>query len=531
MKKSVTKKAKTIDRIIIAVLLVMAVGIAAFSFSVRERGDAGEAASEVSYRDYNGKKIGILTGTNLEQMSFEYFPDSEYLYFDGYPNMNAALENGMIDAFLGDEPALKSIHAARPGIDYIRERLTDNRYSFAFRKNDPAEKKLRDEFNEFLRGLKADGTYDAIDALWFGIDEEKKVVDMSDLTGENGTIRVITTSTDEPFSYIKDGKHVGYDIDVAARFCRAAGYAMEIIDVDFQARIPALESGQGEFTTTMNVTPEREEAVLFSEPVSEGGVVVAVRAADLRDVNGEEREEDNRNFLQKIADSFEKTFIRENRWKLILRGVGTTCLITVLSGLLGSVLAFLICIFRRTESGLADLISNIFVRVMQGTPMVVVLMILYYVFLGRLGMKAVWVAVIGFALNLGAYGSEIMRSGIDSIDKGQMEAALALGFTERQAFFDFVFPQAAVHFLPVLRGELISLLKSTAVVGYISIQDLTKMSDIIRSRTYEAFFPLLATALIYFALAWLITRFMKFVLGRVDRRERGSARKKEVSIS
>ena len=286
MKKSVTKKAKTIDRIIIAVLLVMAVGIAAFSFSVRERGDAGEAASEVSYRDYNGKKIGILTGTNLEQMSFEYFPDSEYLYFDGYPNMNAALENGMIDAFLGDEPALKSIHAARPGIDYIRE------------------------------------AYDAIDALWFGIDEEKKVVDMSDLTGENGTIRVITTSTDEPFSYIKDGKHVGYDIDVAARFCRAAGYAMEIIDVDFQARIPALESGQGEFTTTMNVTPEREEAVLFSEPVSEGGVVVAVRAADLRDVNGEEREEDNRNFLQKIADSFEKTFIRENRWKLILRGVG-----------------------------------------------------------------------------------------------------------------------------------------------------------------------------------------------------------------
>jgi polar amino acid transport system substrate-binding protein len=128
----------------------------------------------------------------------------------------------------------------------------------------------------------------------------------------------------------------------------------------------------------MNVTPEREEAVLFSEPVSEGGVVVAVRAADL---NGGESEEDNRNFLQKIADSFEKTFIRENRWKLILQGVGTTCLITVLSGLLGSVLAFLICIFRRTESGLADLISNIFVRVMQGTPMVVVLMILYYVFL------------------------------------------------------------------------------------------------------------------------------------------------------
>ena len=132
-------------------------------------------------------------------------------------------------------------------------------------------------------------------------------------------------------------------------------------------------------------------------------------------------------------------------------------------------------------------------------------MILYYVVFGRSGMDAIWVAVIGFALNFAAYGSEIMRSGINSVDAGQREAALALGYSERQAFYDFIFPQAAVRFLPVLRGEIVSLLKSTSVVGYIAIQDLTKMSDIIRSRTYEAFFPLIATALIYFALSWLIT--------------------------
>lgn len=104
---------------------------------------------------------------------------------------------------------------------------------------------------------------------------------MSGLSGENGTIHVITTSTDEPFSYIKDGKHVGFDIDIAVRFCRAYGYRIEIGDVDFQARIPALASGQYEFTTSMIVTPEREEAVLFSEPVSSGGIVVAVRTEDL----------------------------------------------------------------------------------------------------------------------------------------------------------------------------------------------------------------------------------------------------------
>ncbi len=520
--------AEKTDRIIIAVLVVLALSFAGWQFlgpgsKSNTSNQAEQETREVSYTDYDGKKIGILTGTNMEAASFEYFPHSEYLYFDGYPNLNAALTSGIIDAYLGDEPALKSIHAEQPQIDFIKERLTENRYSFAFRKNDAAELKLREEFNEWLRSIKESGEYDEIDATWFGTDESKKVVDLDGLSGKNGTIHVVTTSTDEPFSYIKNGKHVGYDIDVVARFCRARGYALEIGDVDFQARIPALASGAYEFTTTMNVTPEREEEVLFSDPVSEGGIVVAVRAEDL--AGTQSTTQDNEGFFTHLAKSFEKNFIREDRWKLILQGVGTTCLITACSVAAGSLLAFGICLFRRTGSRLANLISNWYVKVLQGTPTVVLLMILYYVCFARTGLAAVWVAVIGFALNFGAYASEIMRSGIESVSPGQREAALALGYSEREAFYDFVFPQAAVSFLPVLRGEMISLLKSTSVVGYISILDLTKMSDIIRSRTYEAFFPLIATALIYFALSWVIAKLMALLLARVDTRHR--ARKGE----
>ena len=150
-------KAQRTDRIILLVLAVLAVALLAGVF-FGGSGDKTAAVtrndSELRYTDYNGKKIGILTGTNMEAESFKYFPDSEYLYFDGYPNICTALKNGVIDAFLADEPALKSIHASQPEIDYIKERLTQNRYSFAFRKNDPAEKKLRDQFNEFLSGLK-----------------------------------------------------------------------------------------------------------------------------------------------------------------------------------------------------------------------------------------------------------------------------------------------------------------------------------------------------------------------------------------
>ena len=181
-------------------------------------------------------------------------------------------------------------------------------------------------------------------------------------------------------------------------------------------------------------------------------------------------------------------------------------------------LAFLICLFRRADSFLANKICNLYVKLLQGTPMVVLLMILYYVVFGKSGLASMWVAVIGFSLNFAAYVSEILRSGIESIDGGQREAALALGYSENQAFFKFIFPQAAVRQIPVYRGEIISLLKNTSIVGYIAIQDLTKMSDIIRSRTYEAFFPLIVTAVIYFILAWIIALVLKLVLKRLDPR-------------
>ncbi len=522
------KTAQKTDRIILivlALLLVLAV-IRQVLPSSKEGEASDQKTGPVTYEDYNGKNIGIMSGTHLDAETFHYFPDSEYFYFDGYADLNIALENHLIDAYLGDEPSLKSIHAQQPQIDYIKERLTNNKYSFAFRKDDPEEAAILAEFNEFLQELKSSGEYEEIDSLWFGTDEEKKVVDMSDLTGENGTLRVITTPTDEPFSYIKDGKLVGYDIDVTVRFCRARGYDVEFVEGDYSARIPALVSGRVEFTTTMNVTPEREESVLFSEAVSEGGLVVAVRSEDLN-AEAEAEVDDSVPFYKKIANSFYKNFIRENRWKEILKGLGTTCLITASAIILGTVLAFLICLLRRTGSRLGNLLCDLFVKLMQGTPSVVLLMILFYVVFIKTGLSAVSVAIIGFAMNFGAYASEIIRSGIDSIDPGQREAALALGYSENQAFFRFILPQAALYFLPVYRGEAVSLLKSTSVVGYITVLDLTKMSDIIRARTYEAFFPLIATAVLYFLLSWIISLIIKAIIRHIDTKR--SRKAKEVS--
>lgn len=234
-----------------------------------------------AWQDYNGKPLGVLVGPLMEDIAREYFPDSEYLLLNGYPDCIAALLTGKIDGYLGDEVALKAVIAEQPTITYIPEYLTYNEYNFAFRKNDPASDALREELNAWLSQSWADGTMKEIDSIWFGTDEACKTVDLPGSAGENGTIRVVTTSTDMPFSYIKDGQNVGYDIDVVARFCKARGYGLELVDVDFAARIPTLQSGKADFTTSMNVTPERMEEVNFCELVSSGGIVLAVRAEDL----------------------------------------------------------------------------------------------------------------------------------------------------------------------------------------------------------------------------------------------------------
>ena len=490
-----------------------------------------QAAKTVRWQDYNGKRIGVLVGPLMEDAAKEYFPDSEYLLFNSYPDCIAALLAGKIDAYLGDELGLFAVHAEQPEIDYIHDRITQNNYAFAFRKNDPDSAALCAELNDFLKRSRANGTMQDLENIWYGIDEEKKVLDMSDLTGENGTIRVVTTSTDAPFSYIKDGKNVGYDIDLVVRFCRDRGYALELGDVDFAGRIPAIQSGKYDFTTDMNVTPEREEQVLFSDPTGYGGIVLAVLSSDLAAADagrqapaGAESAEES--FLDSMSDSFNKTFIREDRWQLFKDGVLTTLLITVLSILFGTALGFVVFMMCRNGNIIANGVTRFSMWLVQGMPMVVLLMILYYIIFGSVAINGVVVAVIGFTLTFGASVFGLLKMGVGTIDRGQYEAAYALGYANRRTFFRIILPQAIPHILPAYKGEIVGLIKATAIVGYIAVQDLTKMGDIVRSRTYEAFFPLIAVTVIYFVLEGLLG----FLVSKIQIRMNPKKRKPETIL-
>ena len=221
--------------------------------------------------------------------------------------------------------------------------------------------------------------------------------------------------------------------------------------------------------------------------------------------------------MQELKSSFISNFIDDNRWRYITDGLKITLLVTVFAVLIGVVLGFLIAIVRTTHDKTGKLkilnaICKVYLTVIRGTPVVVQLMIIYFIIFGSVDISKVVVAIVAFGINSGAYVAEIFRSGIMSIDNGQFEAGRSLGFNYAQTMMYIVMPQAFKNVLPTLCNEFISLLKETSVSGYIALQDLTKGGDIIRSRTYDAFMPLIAVALIYLAMVMIFTKLVSLSL-------------------
>jgi len=226
-------------------------------------------------------------------------------------------------------------------------------------------------------------------------------------------------------------------------------------------------------------------------------------------------------FLQKLYD----TFIVDDRWKYLTNGLCTTLIITIFAVMLGMVLGFLVAIIRSTHDKTGKLkilnfISKIYLTVIRGTPVMVQLLIIYYIIFASVRIDKTFVGILAFGINSGAYVAEIVRSGIMSIDHGQFEAGASLGLNYPKTMLFIILPQAFKNILPALANECIVLLKETSVAGYIALEDLTKGGDIIRSVTYEAFLPLIAVALIYL----IIVMGLSSLVGRLERRLKKSDR-------
>lgn len=218
-------------------------------------------------------------------------------------------------------------------------------------------------------------------------------------------------------------------------------------------------------------------------------------------------------FINNFKDSFYDNFIKDDRWQYLTDGLINTLIITFLAVIMGMILGFIVAIIRASHDktgklGFLNFIAKLYLTVIRGTPVVVQLMIIYFVIFGSVDINKILVAVLAFGLNSGAYVAEIVRSGIMSIDQGQFEAGASLGLDYRRTMISIILPQAFKNVLPALANEFIVLLKETSVAGYIAIADLTKGGDIIRSQTYEPFLPLIAVALIYLVMVMFLTHLV-----------------------
>lgn len=228
--------------------------------------------------------------------------------------------------------------------------------------------------------------------------------------------------------------------------------------------------------------------------------------------------------MNSFIDRFALNFIEDDRWMYILDGLKVTLTVTFFALIIGVIMGFTLAIIRSTydKTGklkVLNMISKVYITLIRGTPVVVQLLIIYFVIFGSVKISKEIVAILAFGINSSAYVAEIFRSGIMSIDKGQFEAGRSLGFNYAKTMIYIIMPQAFKNILPALGNEFIVLLKETSVAGYIALQDLTKAGDIIRSRTFDAFMPLIAVAIIYLVMVMIFTKLVNMMERRLRNNE------------
>ena len=468
------------------------------------------ASQFTTIEDLDGRNIGVQTAVLYEELITDRVPNSTIQYYTMPNDMILALTSGKIDAYLIEEVSYGAQKKNHPELTVLEEPAGFISATCIIGENERQDR-LLGELNQFIADSRENGLLDELYEYWIAdFDPINDKCDVTGFTGENGVISVAVEGGYEPFSFISDGHESGFDVDFICRFARAYGYTPQFYEVPFESIAPGVESGKYDIGMNIVVSAERNESGTLSDVYYTTPIRLVILGED----------DTNVGFIDSLKDSLYKTFIRENRWELFVQGAFVTVLITITSILAGTVLGFLVYMTCRKGSVIANRTTNFVLWLIHGMPTVLLLMILYYIVFGSSSLSGMWVSVVGFSLMFACSMIDMLRVGCNAIGRGQMEASTALGYNEHQSFFRIILPQAAQHFLPIYRNEVVTLIKETSVVGYIAVLDLTKISDLVRSRTYEAFFPLIVTAIMYFVISALFTRLVTLVEHSIDPRRR-----------
>ncbi len=460
--------------------------------------------------DIHDQRVGVYEGTIHDAFVQENYPDAVIYRYASTTDMVLALKTDKVDAVFLDGSSGNVVLSKHSELGFLTDDVLPMDLGIGFHKK---RSDLLQQFNLFLKELKEEGTYQEMVERWIVNDPELAEMPSLDMDAQDPKIIIGVSVADLPYIAYQDGKYIGFDIELIKRFAHREGFYPEFLTMDFAALVAAASSGKVDMIADgIAITEERMQKIDFSDSYLEHKTAVLVLNSRLEDAAQQELSRKHTNFFQGVADSFYNNLILENRYILILEGLRTTIVIALLATVFGTILGGLVCFLRMSKIRFLSALAKVYISILRGTPVLVFLMIIFYVIFASVNISPILVAVIAFGMNFAAYVSEMYRTGIESIDKGQTEAGIAMGFTKTKSFFYIIMPQAIRRILPVYKGEFVSLIKMTSIVGYIAVQDLTKASDIIRSRTFDAFFPLIMVAILYFAVSW----FFIFILERVE---------------
>ncbi len=496
-------------------LIIIAVIIAIMITGVLNKENAYTSGDIKDISDLNGKTVSCVPGSVFEILIGEYFPDSDIKYVQSWSDEALSVSQHKAKYFLAEESSLQEFLDAYDNLMVLEEKpVGDFGSSFTTTKT-PKGAEINRLLNIYITENMENGFLEELLQTWTNPETCPDHLEDYPKEGEDrGTINVVSCLDWYPYSYQVGDEPCGFFIDVTNRFCAWAGYTPNWEFVEVDSAFSGFESGKYDyFAYGMTYTEERAEVMLFSPVLVTEPVYALIAKEDYAYALGEEIASDG--FWEGIKKSFVKTLIAEDRYKNILRGLGVTFLVSVFAAIFGTILGGILCYMRMSKNVFATAFARLYIRIEQGIPIVLLLLVLYYVVFSDANISAFWVCVIAFSFDFAAYTSEIFRTGIEAVPAGQAKAAKALGFTDIAGFMNVVLPQALISIIPVYSGQFISMVKMTSVSGYISVQDLTKAADIIRSRTYEAFFPLILTAVIYFLITYFMTIVLKMILAKV----------------
>jgi polar amino acid transport system substrate-binding protein len=465
--------------------------------------------------DIMGGTFAVRLGSIYDDLVMNTFEPSKVERFQDLATAFEAISQGKLEYAVYD--SVYSIQAAKyfPNLAYFT--LPDtlfkvpDGYSVNF-----SNEELVGELNSFLAEIKANGVYDDMYERWLSaaFDENTTTmpyINLDDNTGE--TIRVAADATSMPFSYvIGDNVSTGFDVEFMARFAESTNRKLEVTNMPFDAILPSLQSGIHDIGVgSMTITEERAKQVFFTDPIYNEYSNVYYR------LSSTEKTSENA-FITYVKSAVQRNLIEDNRYKLLVNGLVVTMIITVSSMFIGTILGGGMAYFLTRKNRFAKRCAKLISGLVNGLPTVTLLMVAYYIIFGSSQISNVIIAIATFSLIMAIRIGEVLAGAIETIDPTEIEAARASGFTAAGAFMTVTLPQAVKRALSPYLTNFVSLMKETAIVGYVAIQDLMRASDIIRSRTYDAYFPLLFAAFIYLVVTTIFIVIFKAIIKRVNKK-------------